>query len=173
MAVIAQTYVQALFASSKDNSESTLFEKALKDISETYSSNKEFKNLLTNPCITNGEKLDTIKEIFPEYCKNSTFSNFLSELLNKERIKYIEDISDEYSKINSSLNKELNIKIIVASRLNEQQINDIVNKYKQMYKANTVNYTLEIDENIIGGVKVAVGNTIYDSTIDTQLKQIF
>ena len=102
-----------------------------------------------------------------------SLSNFLSELLNKDRIKLIENISDEYSKINSSLHKELDIKIIVASELSENQINDIVNKYKEIYKANKVNYTVEIDKSIIGGVKVAVGNTIYDSSIDSQLKKIF
>lgn len=173
MAIIASRYVQALFNSSKDINESSMFQKALKDISNTFNSNKEFKNLLLNPCITNREKLDTIKEIFPEYCENSTFSNFLSELLNKERINLIESVSDEYSKISDSLNKELKIKIIVANELNQEQINDIINKYKQIYKANSVNYTIEIDKSIIGGVKVAVGNTIYDSSIDTQLKQIF
>ena len=163
----------ALFTSSKDNDESIMFQKGLKDISNTYIINKEFKNLLLNPCITNTEKLDIIKEIFPEYCKNSTFSNFLSELLNKKRIDIIENISDEYSKMFNSIKKELDIKIIVASELNKNQIDDIVNKYKEMYNASIVNYTIELDENIIGGVKVIIGNTIYDSTINTQLNQIF
>ena len=31
----------------------------------------------------------------------------------------------------------------------------------------------KLDESIIGGVKVAVGDTVYDGTIQTQLKQIF
>ena len=42
-----------------------------------------------------------------------------------------------------------------------------------MYNANTVNYTVELDGNVIGGVKVVVGNKIYDNTIKTQLEQIF
>ena len=163
----------ALFTSSKDDNESIMFQKGLKDIANIYSTNKEFKNLLLNPCITNTEKIDIIKEIFSEYCKNSTFSNFLFELLNKKRINIIENISDEYLKMFNSKNKELDIKIIVASELNKDQINDIVKKYKEIYKANTVNYTIELDKKIIGGVKVIIGNTIYDNTIYTWLKQIF
>lgn len=173
MAVIAERYVKALFDSSKNKEESIMFQKALKDISDTYLTNEEFKNLLLNPRITNEEKLDTIKEMFKEYCSNSTFSNFLFELLNKERISLIQSVSEEYTKINNSINKEIDIKIIVASKLDDNQIKDIVNKYKEIYDANKVNYTIELDESIIGGVKVAVGNTIYDSTIDTRLKQIF
>ena len=173
MAKIAERYVKALLNSSKDNEESLMFQKGLENISNVFSSNKEFKRLLLNPCISNQEKLEAIQGMFSNYCENSTFKNFLLEILNKNRINLIEDISDEYSKIYSSLNKDLTIKIIVANKISDNQIDEIVSKYKKIYNANTVNYTIEIDESIIGGVKVAVGNTIYDSSVDTQLKQIF
>ena len=173
MAIIAERYVQALLKSSKDDKQSVEFQKGLENIANLFVSNDEFRALLLNPCVSNDEKLNTIKEAFPEYCKDIIFTNFLSELLTKKRINLIKSISDEYSKINSSLKSELTIKIIVASKLDDNQINDIVNKYKKLYNANTVNYTVELDESIIGGVKVAVGNTIYDSSLDTQLKAIF
>ena len=173
MAIVSERYVQALLKSSKDDKQSMEFQKGLEAISSLFTENEEFKNLLLNPCVSNEEKLAVIKQTFPEYCENSTFLNFLAELLNKKRINLIDSISDEYSKINNSLKNELAIKIIVANKLDDKQIDDIVNKYKKMYNANTINYTVEIDESIIGGVKVAVGNTIYDSSIDTQLKSIF
>lgn len=173
MAIVAKTYVQALLNSSKDNKESIMFEKGLKDIATLFADNQEFKNLLLNPCISDEEKLTTIKEVFSEYFSNGTFANFITELLNKKRINIIEDISDEYSKINSALNKEVTIKIVVASAISEKEIEDIVNKYKEIYNANTVNYTVEIDKEVIGGIKVIVGNKTYDSTLQTQLSQIF
>lgn len=173
MAIVAERYVQALLNTSKDNEQSIMFEKGLKGIADLFTSNQEFKNLLLNPCVSNEEKIEAIKAIFPEYCKNDTFVNFLRELMNKKRIGIIESVSDEYSRINRSLNGELTIKIIVASAIDENQINDIVNKYKELYNANTIKYTIEIDESVIGGVKVVIGNKIYDSTLETQLKQIF
>ena len=173
MAKIAERYVKALLNSSKDKEQSMMFQEGLENISKLYSSNKEFKNLLVNPCISNEEKLNAMKEIFSKYCSNTTFTNFLLELLNKNRISSIESIAEEYTKINGSLNKEVTIKIIVASKIGDEEIEKIVDKYKKIYNANMINYTIEVDESIIGGVKVAVGNTIYDSSIATQLKQIF
>lgn len=173
MAIIAQRYVQALFTSSKNDNETVIFQKGLQDISELYESNKEFKDLLLNPCILNDEKMLVLKEIFPENFKNPTFSNFMHELLIKDRVRLINSISDEYSKLFNSLNKELDIRIIVANKITDEQINQIVNKYKELYKAKSINYKIELDESIIGGVKVAVGDTVYDGTIQTQLKQIF
>ena len=173
MAIVAERYVQALLNSSENREQANKFEENLQDISNLFSSNNQFKNTLLNPCISNEEKISLIKEIFPEQCKNYVFLNFLNELLNKKRIGIIKEISDEYSKINSEINKKIAIKIVVASALSENQINDIVNKYKTIYKANTIDYTVELDESVIGGIKVIVNNTVYDSTIKTQLNQMF
>ena len=41
-------------------------------------------------------------------------------LLDKNRINLIDGISDEYSKLNSVLNNELNMKIVSAKELNEE-----------------------------------------------------
>lgn len=173
MAIVAKRYVKALLKSSKEDEQSIIFEKGLRDISNLFNSDKEFKKLLLNPCISEEEKINSLKEIFPEFLKYETFLNFLKELFIKNRINIIEDISNEYSKKISDLNKEVTIKIIVARELNEDQIRDIVNKYKEMYNANTIKYTVELNDGIIGGIKVIVGNKIYDDTLETQLKQIF
>lgn len=173
MAIISKRYVQALFDSSKNNEQSELFEKALKEISNCFSENQEFKDVLLNPCVSNKEKLDFVKEAFDEYCKDDIFVNFISELLEKGRIDCIKSISDEYTEIINSQKGELNIKIVTASTLDEKQIQDIVDKYKKLYNANTIKYEIELDESVIGGVKVIVGNKIYDSTLKTRLSQIF
>ncbi|MBQ9298437.1 MAG: F0F1 ATP synthase subunit delta [Clostridia bacterium] len=210
-----------LFALSENFEESLNYQKGLKAISDLFASNQEFKNMLLNPSFKDNEKLDVIKEIIPEYYKDAKFAEWLTELVRRNRIGEIEEISDEYSRLNNSLNekvaevkekfpeygknssftnfltellrkdkveqiesmegntsgkssnKELKIKIIVASELSDEQLKGIVNKFKDMYKAETVQYTIEIDKSIIGGIKVCVGNTIYDNTIDTRLRQIF
>lgn len=117
------------------------------------------------------EKVDTIKEKFPTYGKDSEFTNFLTELFRKDKIEQIESASILHQ--NSASNKELKIKIIVASELTDEQLKGIVNKFKEMYQAETVQYTIELDKSIIGGIKVCVGNTIYDNTIQTRLRNMF
>ena len=49
----------------------------------------------------------------------------------------------------------------------------IIQKMKKVYKVDTVKYSIEIDKEILGGIKVLVGNTIYDASIKTQLNQMF
>jgi len=172
VADIANRYVKALLESAKSEEENTIFEKGLKEISKLFTSDKNFKNVLLNPRIASQEKLDVIKEIFPEY-NNKTLVNFIKLLIEEKRIDIIGNISEEYSKINSSLKKELNMKIVVAMQTDQSQIDAIVKKYKELYKADTVNYEVEIDETILGGVKVIIGNKIYDDSAKRKLEQMF
>ena len=62
--------------------------------------------------------------------------------------------------------------IIVATEIDEKQVETIVEKYKAIYKVDKAKYNVKIDPSIIGGIKVIVGNKIYDNSIDTQLKQM-
>lgn len=171
MSVIANRYVQALHKTSKSEEENTMLENSLKEIADLFNSNKEFKKVMLDPRIANEQKEEIIKEIFPK--SNDIFINFITLLIKEKRINCIQDIAKEYAQINSNFNKELNIKIIVARTIEQEQIDAIVKKYKTMYKAEVVNYEIEIEPKILGGVKVVIGNKIYDGSVETQLKQMF
>ena len=41
-----------------------------------------------------------------------------------------------------------------------------------MYNASKIKYEIKIDEELLGGVKVVVGNKIYDGSLRTQLKKM-
>lgn len=171
MAIVEKRYAQALFNTAKTKEESTVFNDALTDISKLFSSNLQFKKILLDPRLTSNIKLNILKEIFPEYDSKILIS-FIGLLLDKNRINIIDGVADEYNKLTALVNNELSIKIISASTLNESEINGIADKYKKMYNASKIKYEIKIDEELLGGVKVVVGNKIYDGSLRTQLKNM-
>jgi len=171
MAIVEKRYAQALFNIAKNKEENTFFNDALTDISKLFSSNLQFKKILLDPRLTSNIKLNIVKEIFPEY-DNKVLVSFVGLLLDKNRINIIDGVADEYNRLTALVNNELNIKIISASTLNETEINGIADKYKKMYNAGKINYEIKIDEELLGGVKVIVGNKIYDGSLRTQLKNM-
>lgn len=170
MSLISERYIKAFLELTKDD-DLIKYENDLKLISNIFESNEEFKKMLLNPCISNHEKLSVLEEVLPQ--KDKLFIDFLSVLLENNRIDMISDMYETYMRINSEKNNELNMKIIVASKIEQDQINEIVEKYKALYKADKVKYSLIEDESIIGGVKIIIGNTIYDGCLKTQLENIF
>lgn len=173
MAKIEQRYVQALFKSAKTKEESILFEKGLTLLKDAFNQNQQFKNMILNPCISNQEKEEVIISLEHDYCKNNTFKNFIELLIEEKRFNLINNIQQEYATIISNVSKELIITIVVAKKPDNNQIKQITDKYKKIYGFDKVKYTIDIDPTIIGGIKVIIGNKIYDSSLKTQLEEIF
>ena len=171
MAIVEKRYAQALLNCSKNQNDNETFEQGLNSMATLFNSNMQFKKILLDPRIGNDVKLNIIKEIFPEH-QNAVFLSFLNLLLDKNRMNIIDGISDEYSKLNSVLNNELSMKIVSAKELNEDEINSLTLKYKGMYNADKVKYTLEVDKEILGGIKVVIGNKIYDGSLKTHLRKM-
>ncbi len=170
--MVVNRYVEALYQSTKSEEEKNKFEQGLKEIATLFGSNEEFKKMLLDPRIVKEVKLEVIQEILPEYTEE-IFKNFLTLLIQEKRIDLLEEIAEEFASKNRADKNELKIKIIVAHAIGEEQIAQIVEKYKAMYAVKTIQYEVEIDETLLGGVKVVIGNTIYDASVQTQLQQIF
>ena len=170
MSAIERRYAQALMDALKTNDEKTKVGLELKDVADLFNNNIQFKKVLLDPRVASNTKVGVVREIFSQ--TNPMFISFLGLLIDKNRITYLDGISKEYSKLTQIMNNELFIKIISASSLDEAEINGISDKYKKVYNASTVKYDLSIDESLIGGVKVVVGNKVYDGSLKTQLRNM-
>lgn len=172
MSAVANRYVEALYQLAKSDDEKDKFEQGLKEVAIVFNSNDEFRKLLYDPRIDNEVKIEVIKEVFSEYAQE-VFVNFLKLLIQEKRINLVNEIAEEYANKNRFSKNELAIKIIVAHQIQDEQITEIIEKYKRMYKVNSIKYEIVIDKEILGGIKVMVGNTVYDGSVKTKLKQMF
>ena len=170
MSATERRYAQALMDALKTNDEKTKVGLELNDVADLFNNNIQFKKVLLDPRVASNTKVGVVREIFSQ--TNPMFISFLGLLIDKNRITYLDGISKEYSKLTQIMNNELFIKIISASSLDEAEINGISDKYKKVYNASTVKYDLSIDESLIGGVKVVVGNKVYDGSLKTQLRNM-
>ncbi len=171
MANVVKNYVDALYSLINNDADRNQIEEDLESFVNLYNGNAELKRVLDDPRIDNKEKFEVVDKIFAK--SNINLSNFIKLLIKEGRIKLIEEMLEEYRKANRALKNEILIRIIVSSEIDDMQIDKIVQKFKKMYKVNTVKYSVEIDPEILGGIKVIVDNTVYDATVKRQLEQIF
>lgn len=171
MANVVKNYVDALYSLTNNNVDRNQLEEDLRNFVTIYNSNNDLKKVLSDLRLENKVKYEIVDEIFSK--SNLYLANFVKLLIKEKRINLINEMLLEYENINRTLKKELLIKIIVSSEIDDIQIDKIIQKFKNMYKVNTVKYSVEIDKKILGGIKVIVGNTVYDASIKRQLEQIF
>lgn len=170
MSAIERRYAVALMDALKVKDEQLKADKDLAEIAYMFNNNLQFKKILLDPRLEPRLKSDVVKEIFVD--DNPMLVSFISLLIDKNRIKYIDGISKEYSELARNKNNEIKLKIISATGLTDDEINGITDKYKKVYNAANVSYEQFIDESVIGGVKVIIGNKVYDGTVKTQLNNM-
>lgn len=153
-------------------SETIGFEKALEellDLKGIFRDNQEFKKLLSNPAISYDEKCDVVEDVF----KNS-FSqdvrNFLKLLLKKGRIENFTEIA-EYVRVKYSHGKEASAVLSASYPLDTRTIEAIkaalekrLNKELHLY--------VGLDPDLLGGVKVTVGNMVIDGSVKKRLDDL-
>ena len=171
MSAIERRYAKALMDALKTKEDKIRACSDLESVADLFDNNVQFKKALLDPRISENNKVGVVKEIFSQ--TNPMFISFIGLLLEKNRIAYLPRIAKEYSKLTQIMNNELFIRIISATKLDDDEINGISDKYKKVYNATTVKYDLSVDESLLGGVKVVVGNKVYDGSLKTKLDKMF
>ena len=169
MANVVNNYVEALYYSTNNSLDRTQIEKDLQKFVEISNDNSNLKKVLKDPRIENEVKFQIIDGIVGK--ENKLLSNFLKLLVKEKRVDLIEGMLLEYEKLMRNSKKELFIKIIVSSEIDDNQIEKIVQKFKDIYKVNAVKYVIEINKEILGGIKVVVGRDYNDNELNFKALQ--
>ena len=167
----AKSYSQALY-------ELALEEKKLNDVEEhvisilkLISQSEHFNLLIKDPTNKQLDQLNAINAIFEKFNLNSLLKNFLNFLVMKRRFFYIEKILNFFLMICSKNRGEISAKLIVAKKLNENEINKIKDELSKNFGSNVkLNYSYDSD--LIGGLIMQVESVMIDTSIKNKLKQI-
>lgn len=164
MSLVEKRYAEAfLDLATKTNSVDEYLEE-LKMVSDIYQNYSLFCNFLNNPQIDNLTKKHFIKDVFEEKT-DINILNLLLLLIDKDRLKNLPEICNEFIDLADKYNNILNITIIYAETLSQESIDEICEKFKKLYNSKSVRASMKIDESLIGGIKVAVGDKLYDGTL--------
>ena len=171
MPLVNKRYAEALIKITEENNTTKGVLSDFAEVVKALEENKELKLFFLNPHVKISDKKDVLKELF-EGKISIELLNLLKLIVDKDRIKYIPGILDEYSKLYDENRNVLNLKISSAVPLEEMQINSIKQKYLRLYDKSSAKVKLEIDEKLIGGVRVQIGDKVIDGSIKGRLESM-
>jgi F-type H+-transporting ATPase subunit delta len=93
-------------------------------------------------------------------------------LAKKGLLKRSEVVIDALHEIINKENKVIDAKLYSAVKLTPENIKEIVDALKTRYGAETVNVSEFIDESLIGGIKITVGDEVLDLTFKKKVAQL-
>ena len=168
--VIANRYAEALFQLSEEENITKEIYNELHDVVEVIKNNKELDNVLKSPLVAKNEKTQLIEALFNNKINNN-LKNFLKILVEKGRISSLKSIELTSKELLNDKHNIIEGTVISAIALTEKQVKELEEKLSKKYNKN-VTLENEVDQSILGGVLVRLGNTQIDGSVKTRLNNI-
>lgn len=169
--LISSTYGEALFELAVEENMVDSVAEEVKAVYASFLENDELSKLLNHPKISRQEKISVIENIYRGRVSDS-LTGFLVLIVEKGRdqelaaiFEYFLDKVKEYKGIGVA-------KVTSAVELSKAQKEQIEKKLLATtdYKSFEMNY--QVDQSLIGGLVIRIGDRIVDSSIRTRLDQM-
>ncbi len=99
-------------------------------------------------------------------------TDFVKYLVKTGNLKDSDKIISEYRNLYNKKHDIVEVTVSLINRLPEETRIQLRETLKKKYKAKEVHVLEKVDQRIIGGMKIRVGDTVYDSSIANSLKQL-
>ena len=167
----ASRYSLALYEIANESNSLSNVEKNSTEFLNLLNSNKDFKNFIKDPTVSQNILISVINKISETFKLEILFKNFLSFLIIKRRFFFVERILDSFKHICSEKRGELSAEIRSSKELSDNEINKIKDELSNNFNSK-IKLNYKYDPNLIGGLVIQVGSTMVDTSIKNKLQQI-
>jgi F-type H+-transporting ATPase subunit delta len=143
----------------------------LKTYSEIFSAVPDLLEAFHSPAVPRETKEKLLDEVMRQYPVQAITSNFLRALLQHNRIRYFQQILDGFLKSVDERKGIVSARVTAASALSPEELKSLEQRLAGI-TGKLVNMELQTDADLLGGVVVQIGSTIFDGSIRTQLSDM-
>ena len=162
-------YAKAILDLAVDNKATEAVEKDMRSILATISESTELKGMLSSPVVKSSLKKNALNEIFKG--SNSITEGLITILIDNKRVDLLDDVAEKYIILNEDLKGKGVAVVTTAVPLTADLEAKILAKVVEM-TGNQVSIENKIDESIIGGFVLRVGDLQYDASIANKLSSL-
>ena len=164
---VAKRYAEALFQLAQEKKALAEVSSDLKELVKVIKANPELLSLLSNPKFSIERKKQIVSEIFSN--ANKIVVNTLELLIDKKRVNELTNLAEEFSVLAAAAEGAADAKVFSTRALTDAELNEISSAFAVRVGKQKLNITNEIDPSLLGGVRVQIGNYIFDNTVASKL----
>ena len=166
----ANRYALALYELAEDNSELSSVEKDINEFVKLYNINTELENFIKNPTHSQSNQLVAINKISVEMKLSNIVRNFLSILITKRRIFFLNSIFRNFLLLASKKRGELKAQLISSKSLTSDELKNLNSEISKVL-GNVVSFDYKVDESLVGGLKMQIGSLMVDTSLKNKLNK--
>jgi len=167
---VATMYAQSYLTAAAENGVIAPEEELNSLVDDVLAKNPEFGELLSSDLIGRDDKLSIVDRVIAPKC-SEFFANFLRVLIRHGRISMLPQIQAVLEKLQEEAAGKQRVRVKSARALSAWSRSQILAHLKSTFDFEPV--LLEtVDASLLGGVILQVGDTVYDSSLRSRLKQL-
>jgi len=165
----AKRYAKALIELAAERDVLQAVDVDMRHISASIDENPELRNLLQNPIINSEVKQDALQGFYGD--PSPLALDTIRILVENKRIVLLQDVADQYIILFEKLKQEDVAEVTTAVQLDKALEKKLLQKLKAI-TGNTVSLNNTIDEAILGGFILRIGDIQYNASIANKLENL-
>ncbi len=167
---IGSRYAKALFELAKDTNALAAAEKDLPQVAQAVEREPDLKSFLVHPAIGATEKKALLEKLFKGRISDTIF-DFLCLLVDKNREEYVQIINEELQELILEHQGRQIMRIFTPFELSPE-LKQIVRDGLAKSTGKIVEIQEVVDPALIGGIKVQIGDKVFDGSLRSGLDNL-
>lgn len=122
--------------------------------------------------LTDGNPPSALSDGGGEEEEKKILKNFVALLAKKRMLGSQKEIIEKYGKRYNEKHNIIEATVTLESRMSEKTRLDLREMLKKKYKAREVHMLEKVDQRVLGGLKIKIGDEIIDTTLKNTLNQL-
>jgi F-type H+-transporting ATPase subunit delta len=167
---IAQRFAPAIIDAIPDGTDRELFFRDLADVKSSVLKSRELLMFFQSPVISQKRKLEAIDALFAERV-SAYVLNVLRFLVEREREEFVLEIIDAVFELHREREGILVTSVQSAVELSDSQRTALQSALERT-SGKRVETQYGVDADLMGGLMVRLGDTVYDGSVRRQLRRL-
>ncbi|MFB6291443.1 MAG: ATP synthase F1 subunit delta [Candidatus Bipolaricaulia bacterium] len=167
---VADRYAQAVYELGREEGILDDLQDDLEEVNKVINSNDDFLPFLTHPLVKDNDKKELLEEVFGELLSREAM-NFLKLLVQKDREDYLPLIYKRVKKLRMDQDEIVEVEVAFPPSFDREEVVSRVEKNLREILNREVWITeVTEDENLIGGVRLKIGDRVIDGSVQGRLE---
>jgi len=167
---IVGAYAEALFCLASAEEMVDRVEEEFHEVERLYQDNAEMKEFINNPRIGTEGKKDALSELLGDKLSRIML-NHLHLIIDQERGRMLPKIAEEFYRLAGEARAKVTAEVITAIEMSDETRARLGEQLGKLTKKD-VYLRARVDESILGGAIVRVGDKVLDGSVRNKLNQL-
>jgi F-type H+-transporting ATPase subunit delta len=166
---IARPYATAVFRLAKEKNALAEWSEQL-GLLAGITSNVEISALIDDPKLGSTE----LEKIMLSICEgklNAEATNLVKLMIENDRLTIMSDVAEAFEALKAQDEARLEALLTAAEKPSDEQVQMLVKQLEARF-GKKIEAQVEIDPELIGGIKIVVGDTVIDASVRGQLQEL-